>query len=60
MTALKQQTREPKAEELSEAELKQASGGIIAVLRQATQMCDGSVAPSPVTAQSQNALIGLL
>jgi hypothetical protein len=59
MTASKQQNTETKARELSEQELSQTSGGIIAVLRQATQMCDGSVAPAPMTAQTQRGIIAI-
>jgi hypothetical protein len=57
MARAKQQIRETETNELSEAELSQVSAGIIAVLQQKAQMCDGSVRP---VAASQNALIGLL
>jgi hypothetical protein len=57
MARAKQQIRENETIELSEAELSQVSAGIIAVLQQKAQMCDGSVRPA---APSQNALIGLL
>ncbi|HVY98762.1 MAG TPA: hypothetical protein VHA35_04630 [Dongiaceae bacterium] len=59
MTASKQQDRKVETTELSDAELGQVTGGIIAVLRQATQMCDGSVAPAPTTAQSQRGIIAI-
>jgi bacteriocin-like protein len=58
MAVSKQQNRETKTVELSEAELSQVSGGIIAVLQQNAQMGDGSV--RPVARQTQNGLIGLL
>jgi hypothetical protein len=51
MTSMKQQDRKIETRELSETELGQVSGGIIAVLQQNPQMCDGSV--RPVAAQSQ-------
>jgi hypothetical protein len=57
MTNSKKQIRETETNELSEAELSQVSAGIIAV-RQAAQMCDGSV--KPVAPQAEKALIGLL
>jgi hypothetical protein len=57
MSRSKQQIRENETSELSEAELSQVSAGIIAVLQQKSQLCDGSVRP---VAPSQNALIGLL
>jgi bacteriocin-like protein len=55
MTKSKQQIREIESTELSETELNEVTGGIIAVLQQ--KMCDGSVRPA---APAQNALIGLL
>ena len=58
MAASKQQNRKTETGALSETDLDQVTGGIIAVLRQSAQMCDGSV--RPVAPQSANALIGLL
>jgi bacteriocin-like protein len=55
MTRAQQQIRETETRELSETELDEVTGGIIAVLQQ--KLCDGSVRPA---APSQNALIGLL
>jgi hypothetical protein len=55
MTRAQQQIRETETSELSEVELNEVTGGIIAVLQQ--KLCDGSVRP---VAPSQNALIGLL
>ena len=60
MAASKQPRNETKTAELSDVELSKVSGGIIAVLRQNAKMGDGSVVPSPMITQSQNALIGLL
>ena len=64
MTKSKQSVRERETSDLSETELNEATGGIIAVLRQgasAVGMCDGSVAPAPnLTPQTQGILIGLL
>jgi len=57
MTASKQQKTETKSRELSEKELSQASGGIIAVLRPVAQLCDGSV--RPVDQQSQRGIIAV-
>jgi len=57
MTASKQQNTKTETNELPEAALSQVSGGIIAVLQQKAQMCDGSV--RPVTPQNQKVLIGL-
>jgi hypothetical protein len=59
MTASKQQKNETKTAELSASELSQVSGGIIAVLRQSAQTCDGSVVPSPMAAQSQRSIIAV-
>ena len=63
MTTSNKQNTETKTsttvEALSETELNQASGGIIAVLRKGAQMGDGSVVPSPMAAQSAKPLIGL-
>ena len=58
MTASKNQNTETK-KELSETELNQTSGGIIAVLRKSDQMGDGSVVPSPMTAQTQRGIIAI-
>ena len=58
MTRAKQQTRETKTQELSQPELTEVTGGIIAVLPQKAQMGDGSV--RPVTPQAEKGLIGLL
>lgn len=52
------QIRETESVELSETELNEVTGGIIAVLQQKAQMGDGSVRPAAVP--TQNALIGLL
>jgi hypothetical protein len=49
------QIRETETVELSETELNEVTGGIIAVLQQ--KLCDGSVRPA---AAPQKALIGLL
>jgi hypothetical protein len=57
MTASKQQKNETKTAELSEAELRQVSGGIIAVLQQKSQMCDGSV--RPVAPQAEHGIIAV-
>lgn len=54
----KQQDRKTETTELTETELKQVPGGIIAVLRPTQQMGDGSVRPAATP--SENALIGLL
>ena len=59
MTVSKQKKNETKTAELSQAELSQVSGGIIAVLRQGAQMGDGSVVPSPMTTQSQRSIIAV-
>ena len=57
MTRAKQQIRETETDALSEVELNEVTGGIIAVLQQRA-MGDGSVRPtSPV---ADKALIGLL
>ena len=57
MTRSKQPTTQTETEKLSEAELKQVSGGIIAVMPQkARAACDGSVQPAPV---AEKTLIGL-
>ena len=55
MTTLKQIV-ETETSELSEEALSQVTAGIIAVMPQKAQMCDGSVQPAP---QAQRALIGL-
>jgi len=60
MTGSKQRNSETETNEMSEAALSQASGGIIAVMPQKTQtvaMGDGSVKPAP---QTNAVLIGLL
>jgi len=57
MTRTNQQIRETETSELSEVELNEVTGGIIAVLQQRA-MGDGSV--KPVSPQAANALIGLL
>jgi bacteriocin-like protein len=57
MTALQQQKTEIETQELSETELSQVTGGIIAVLRPATQLCDGSV--RPVSAQAEKGIIAI-
>jgi hypothetical protein len=57
MSRAKQQIRENDTSALSEAELSQVSAGIIAVLPQKAQMCDGSV--RPVAAPAEKPLIGL-
>jgi len=57
MTVSKNQNTETK-KELSETELNQASGGIIAVLRKASEM-DGSVVPSPMTTEAQRGIIAI-
>ena len=56
MIRTNQPVRETEANELSETELNEVVGGIIAVMPQRA-MCDGSVKP---VAPSQSALIGLL
>jgi len=57
MSKTKQQIRETETDALSEVELNEVTGGIIAVLQQRA-MGDGSVRPtSPV---ADKALIGLL
>ena len=62
MTASKNQNAETKAAsvrgELPETELNQTSGGIIVVCKNA-QMADGSVAPAPMTTQSQRGIISI-
>jgi hypothetical protein len=57
MTRQKQQIRETESRELSEVELNEAAGGIIAVLQPKAQLCDGSVRPA--TLQAEKGLIGL-
>ena len=58
MTRSKQPTNQTETEKLSETELNQVSGGIIAVMPQKTRaMGDGSVQPAPV---AEKTLIGLL
>jgi hypothetical protein len=57
MTASKQQKNETKTLELSQAQLSQVSGGIIAVLQQKSQMCDGSV--KPVAPQAERSIIAV-
>jgi hypothetical protein len=57
MSSSKQRISETETSQLSEAELSQVSAGIIAVMPQKAQMCDGSVRPAP---QAEKALIGLL
>ena len=51
MTALQQQKTETEKQELSETELNQVVGGIIAVLQ--PKLCDGSVVPAPVATPAQ-------
>lgn len=58
MARVKQQIRENEVSALSEAELSQVSAGIIAVLPQKAQMCDGSV--RPVAPQAAKPLVGSL
>jgi bacteriocin-like protein len=53
----KQQDRKTETTELTETELNQVAGGIIAVLQQNPQMGDGSV--RPVAAQSQHSTFGI-
>jgi hypothetical protein len=59
MTASKPQKAETKTETkaLSETQLGQVTGGIIAVLRPTTQLCDGSVRPADT--QSQKSIIAI-
>ncbi len=59
MTTIQQQKTELETVKLSDAELSQVTGGIIVVCRQATQMCDGSVAPAPTTSQSARGIIAI-
>ena len=59
MTASKRHKNQTETHELSESALSQVSGGIIAVLRQSAQMCDGSVVPSPMAAQNQRGIIAI-
>ncbi|HVO01254.1 MAG TPA: hypothetical protein VMT54_03590 [Candidatus Cybelea sp.] len=61
MTKSKQQNRQTEHNEISEAALEHAAGGIIVVCKQAQNpaMCDGSVKPATFGIQPQGVLIGL-
>jgi bacteriocin-like protein len=58
MTRAKQQKTETQTKELSEEQLRQVQGGIIAIMPQRAVMGDGSV--KPAAPQAEKALIGLL